>query len=67
VFITTKTTIEVASSDVGDATNSMKTCGQKHVNVALMACVLETCDLEICLDAHDRLEWETTITKECCF
>jgi hypothetical protein len=50
-----KKTIEAASGDVGDATDSRKTRGQKQeVNVALMACVLETCDPKTYADAHDK-------------
>ena len=56
-------TIEVVGSDVGDAIDSRKTHGHKQQVVALMACVLETCDLETYVDAHNNPEWETVMTK----
>lgn len=33
-------------------------------NVALIACVLQACDPETYIDAHDRPKWENAIIEE---
>jgi hypothetical protein len=58
-------TIEAIGVDASNVNDSRKTRGQKqHGSVALMAHVLDACDLDTYANAHGQPKWDNAMDKK---